>query len=111
MIDTYYKLREFKGNVRGAIRAGVNRMRHPMTRIQSFDWSKNDHQHICLAAQLLESQDFEAVCPHHGKVEGISWCDDCDYCKYQAVIDFNTANDGSKNITLYIDDKVKTVCE
>lgn len=108
MREFYYKLREFKWHVREAIRAGANRMKHPMTRARSYSWGEEDHTHICLAARLLESADFEAVCPHHGKVEEICWCDDCDYCKYQAIIDFNTANDGSKNITLYIDDKVKT---
>lgn len=84
-------------------------MKHPLSRVQAFSWSKDDHNHICLAAQLLESQDFEAVCPHHGKVEGICWCDDCDYCKYQAIVDFNTDKDGNKNITLYIKDEVKTI--
>lgn len=109
MRDLYYKLLELKGNVREAIRAGANRMKHPLSRVQAFSWSKDDHDHICLAAQLLESQDFEAVCPHHGKVEGICWCDDCDYCKYQAIVDFNTDKDGNKNITLYIKDEVKTI--
>lgn len=70
--------------------------------IESFSWDDFDHSHFCIAAQLLNDKDFEAVCPHHGKVEDIARCDACDYCKYMAIVDFNTDKDGSKNISLYI---------
>lgn len=111
MKGIYYKLRMFKCNVRDAIRAGANRMKHPMSRDRAWDWSPNDHSHFCLAAKVLESSDFETVCPYHGKVEDIGCCDECDYCKYMAIVDFNTDKNGEKNISLHIKDDVKTVCE
>lgn len=111
MKDIYYRLRMFKCNVQDAIRAGANRMKHPMGRDRAYSWSKGDHSHFCLAAKILESKDFETVCPYRGKVEDIGCCDECDYCKYEAVINFNTDKNGNKNISLYIDERVRTVCE
>lgn len=75
-------------------------------RIEAFDWSEFNHDHFCIAAQLLNDTDFELVCPHGGNVEFIGTDDACDYCKYSATIDFNTDSNGKKYIDLYIDDKI-----
>lgn len=75
-------------------------------RIAAFDWSKYDHDHFCIAAQLLNDNDFEAVCPHNGNVEFIGVDNACDFCKYNATVDFNTDSNGNKYIDLYIDDKI-----
>lgn len=75
-------------------------------RIESFDWCEHDHCHFCIAVQLLNDKDFEAVCPHKGNVEFIGVDNACDFCKYNATVDFNTDSKGNKYIDLYIDDKI-----
>lgn len=89
-----------------SLRIKEDKPKYHRPRIGSYDWSEADHDHFCIAAQLLNDKDFEAVCPHNGNVEFIGTDDACDYCKYDATIDFNTGADGNKYIDLYIDGRI-----
>ena len=89
-----------------SLRIKEDKPKYHRPRIGSYDWSEADHDHFCIAAQLLNDKDFEAVCPHNGNVEFIGTDDACDYCKYNATIDFNTDYNGKNYIDLYINNKI-----
>lgn len=97
-----------KWHMSEAIKTGVQRLKHPLIRVESWNWGQYDHNHICLAARLLTTKDFLAVCPCHGSVGMIEVDDECDGCPYMAIIDFNTSKDGSKNISLSINEAIQT---
>ena len=89
-----------------SLRIKEDKPKYRRPRIGSYDWSEADHDHFCIAAQLLNDKDFEAVCPHNGNVEFIGTDDACDFCKYDATIDFNTDYNGKNYIDLYINNKI-----
>lgn len=79
--------------------------KYDLIRLHSRDWSENDHFHICLAARLLEEDDFKAVCPA-GENCTPELEDICDCCSMMRVIHFNSFND-RKSVTL--DDEFDTI--
>lgn len=84
------------------------RICRPLDKIQSYDYSNNDHVHFCIAAHLLNEEDFKAVCPHGGNIEffRVGTDNKCDYCKYASVLDFNKSDDGKKSIKIWLHDEV-----
>ena len=82
-------------------RAAHKALKMPMTRLHSFNWFPEDHAHICLAARLLEPDDFREVCPlAHRK--WIEHEDQCDECGYFARVDFDSDPfGGHKHISIY----------
>ena len=76
-------------------------LKMPMGHLHSYDWGPMDHKHICLAARLLEPDDFKDVCPFDGE-PFIEFEDCCDECEYFAIIDFNSEPHGEKKyINIY----------
>ncbi len=74
--------------LRCALRAAVQRFRHPLLPLHSFSRDENDHAHICLAARLLEHDDFCYYCPKSGTV--FPEVDDaCDHCWYMRTVNFH----------------------
>jgi hypothetical protein len=73
--------------LRCAWRAFVQRFRRPLTRLRSYNRMPGDHAHICLAARLLEEDDFRYYCPKNGTV--LPEIDDaCDRCEYMRTVFF-----------------------
>lgn len=109
-MNLYYKFIDFKWHLLAALRIAKTRMKYPVYRAHSYSWSKDDHSHICIALRLLERDDFEAVCPRHGKISKSTLeCDNkCDYCKYQAIIDYDKNANGEKGISLYISEEIQS---
>ena len=75
-------------HIKSALKWMKYRLKYPIGRIHSHDWSLMDHGHICIAARLLEPKDFEQVCPCNGKCE-IELDDICDQCPYMTIVDFD----------------------
>ena len=73
-------------------------MNQNLIRLHSRDWGEHDHFHICLAARLLEEDDFKAVCPA-GENCTPELEDICDCCSMLRVIHFNSFHD-RKSVTL-----------
>lgn len=71
----------------------------PLFRLHSSTWDCNDHAHICLAARLLEPDDFRKVCPYVKPM--IEHEDECDECGFFAIVDFDTSMDGRRSISIY----------
>ena len=71
----------------------------PMSRLHSSAWDSNDHAHICLAAHILEPDDFRKVCPYVKPMIGHEA--DCDECEYFAIVDFDTSMSGKRSISIY----------
>ena len=73
----------------------------PLFRLHSSKWDCNDHAHICLAARLLEPDDFQKVCPlRPGALAEHE--DGCDECGYFATLFFDTSMEsGGKSISIY----------
>ena len=67
-------------------------------KLRSSKWDENDHAHICIAARLLEQDDFLAVCPAKGACD-IEYDDSCDACEYLKILDFNSVG-GRKTISI-----------
>lgn len=83
-----------------AFKAALQRLKHPVTRLHSGDWSPEDHSHICIAARLLDTDDFETVCPFKGQGD-IEHEYRCDYCPYMRILEFDISDlTGRKIITL-----------
>lgn len=80
-------------------RAAYKAVKMPMSRLHSSKWDCNDHAHICLAAHLLEPDDFCKVCPYVYPMIGYE--DDCDECGYFAIVDFDTSMSGKRSISIY----------
>lgn len=91
---------------KAAFRQFRNRLKHPVTTALSSTWDTHDHQHICLAARLLEHDDFEQVCPCNGKCE-IELDDRCDLCPYMTILDFNRDVVYNKWISIHCYDGTK----
>lgn len=87
-------------HIKSAFKWMKYRLKHPVTIALSSGWDTDDHQHICLAARLLECDDFEQVCPCNGKCE-IELDDRCDCCPYLSIINFNKDSFCNKWISLY----------
>lgn len=86
--------------IRRALRAAHKAIKMPMTRLHSSNWFPEDHAHVCLAARLLEPDDFREVCPlAHRK--WIEHEDPCDECPYFALVEFDTSTDGKRSISIY----------
>ncbi len=86
--------------IRRALRAAHKALKMPMGRLHSYSWNPGDHKHICLAARLLEPDDFREVCP----LAPGAWPeleDPCDECGYFAIVDFDTSMDGKRSISIY----------
>ena len=77
-----------------------NRLKYPITYTHSSSWDNDDHSHICIAAMLLDKDDFKSVCPCQGKCELIGWDEICEYCQYSAIIDYQTSENGNKYIDI-----------
>ena len=94
--------------IKAAIKHGLYRIKYPVKRLHAWNWSPQDHAHVCVALRLLEKEDFEVVCPYNGKIDtdSIEICDECDRCKYMSIIDFNSNKTGKKSINIYLNDKV-----
>lgn len=74
--------------LRSAWRSARQRFSRPLLRLHSTDRGDNDHAHVCLAARLLEEDDFCHYCPKHGAV--FPEADDaCEECPYLIIVDFN----------------------
>ena len=80
-------------------RAAYKAVKMPMSRLHSSNWDYHDHAHICLAARLLEPDDFRAVCPYAKPM--IEHEDECDECGYFAIVDFDTSMSGKRSISIY----------
>ncbi len=80
-------------------RAVCKAVKMPMSRLHSSMWDRNDHAHICLAARLLEPDDFRKVCPLVKPI--IEHEDECDECGYFAIVDFDTSMSGKRSISIY----------
>lgn len=81
-------------------RAAYKAVKMPMTRLHSSNWDPEDHAHVCLAARLLEPDDFHEVCP----LPPGAWIeseDPCDECPYFAIVEFDTSTDGKRSISIY----------
>lgn len=86
--------------IRRALRAVQKAIKMPMGYLHSYSWQPGDHKHICLAARLLEPDDFREVCP----LAPGSWIEHenpCDECGYFAIVDFDTSTDGKRSISIY----------
>lgn len=92
---------KFSHILRSALRVAVQRIRFPLTRIHSYNWSGEDHCHICYAARLLEADDFLAVCPLSNRKPWVEHEDYCDECPYSGCVYFKQAADGTKWIDLW----------
>ena len=77
-------------------RAAYKAVKMPMSRLHSSRWDYNDHAHICLAARLLEPDDFRKVCK--AQKHDIEHCDDCDDCYWFTLIRFMQSVGGRKMI-------------
>lgn len=78
--------------LKSALRSAVQRYRRPLLPCHSFDWGREDHQHVCYAVRLLEEDDFRKVCPliRQGKAVRAEMEDYCsDMCPYLGFIEFN----------------------
>lgn len=82
-------------------RAAYKAVKMPLFRLHSSRWDCNDHAHICLAARLLEPDDFRAVCPHMKPGFMIEHEDECDECGYFAIVDFDTSMSEKRSISIY----------
>ena len=87
-------------------RAAYKAVKLPLSRMHSHSWeSSRDHRHLCLAARLLEPDDFHAVCPLTKKNAMIEHEDVCDECGYFAILFYDTSKDGTKSISIYSNGK------
>lgn len=85
--------------LKAAIKVAIQRFRYPVLRLQSHDWSQEDHAHICVAARLLNEQDFLEVCPIAKDKNAVLELEDvCDFCPHLVILDFNTDENGKKSI-------------
>ena len=87
---------------RPAFRLFLQRLRFPLIPPHSSTWEKGDHAHVCLAAHLLEEDDFRAVCPHKDRIAVPGLEDECDLCKYLIVVSFLKNDNGEKKIDLEV---------
>lgn len=97
----YYKFLPWLGSVKNALKAFAHTVRYRIGRCCAYDWSKEDHQHICIPLRVLETKDFVKVCPCHGIYKTMEAQEKCDHCPYEVVIDFNKKAAGQKFITIY----------
>lgn len=72
-----------------AIKFAVQRLRFPLVKIHGSNWDEHDHCHVCIAARLLDAEDFVKVCPFGGKCN-IEWDDCCDRCEYKKLLMFRS---------------------
>lgn len=70
----------------------------PLSQLHSYSWGPGDHAHICLAARLLEPDDFAAVCPW--EVSLLEHDDHCEECPYFAIVSFYETDE--KSMELYM---------
>ena len=82
-----------------AARMFCRELKFPVRRMHAWRWDENDHEHICIAARILETKDFKMVCPCGGKCE-IESDDICDDCQYLRIINFRTDKKGRNHIEL-----------
>ena len=69
--------------------------------LHSYSWKTGDHAHICLAARLLELDDFSCVCPLSKKEwKNIERNDICDQCQYLSILNFVTDESGKKQVII-----------
>lgn len=88
-----YKIRE-------AVWAAFKALKMPMMRLHSYSWKLGDHKHICLAARLLEPDDFGEVCPLPANAM-LEHEDPCDECPYFSIVCFDTRTDGKHTVSIY----------
>ena len=80
-------------------RAAYKAVKMPMTRLHSSNWGAYDHAHVCIAARLLEPDDFHTICTC--SKEDVEHCDACDDCGFMMTVCFDTVGGVQKEISLY----------
>lgn len=66
-----------------------------ITKCEAWDWSQNDHRHICLPLRVCDEDTFNKVCPCRNEKRSEAECYDfCDHCRYLVIMDFNSDSTG-----------------
>ena len=86
------------GNVRKALNAFQFRLRHPLP-VHHPTWTAYDHEHICIAARILDEESFTQVCPCGGNCD-IDMDEACDTCKYLKILSYCQTRSGKKYVSL-----------
>ena len=88
--------------VKAALRIAIQRFRNPLIFVHSSGWNNDDHQHICFAAHILAEDDFKEICPvAKNKNACIEYEDECDFCPYLGIIDFDTDKTTGKKLVRF----------
>ena len=83
-------------------RAVYKAVKMPLFRVHGSAWDCNNHAHICLAARLLEPDDFHVVCPYAKPGFVIEHEDECDECGFFATVFFDTSMEsGARSVSIY----------